>query len=157
MLFKRQNKNEKNELEDYLENRLTELQNKYKKIAPKVEEAIEKSKDGILVLDEGIDWNESLLFDSKNEKAKEIIYVITSRSIGTYYDKAINTDRNSYTLRKRLPKEWWRKRKEEFQKITGVETALYCGPRGYTCEAKTKEGAIKLAKLAIVAPNEEID
>lgn len=33
---------------------------------------------------------------------------------------------------------------------------MYCAPRGYTCEAKTKEGAIKLAKLAIEAPDEEI-
>lgn len=84
MLFKKQKRNQnkaankKNELEDFLENRLAELQNKYKKITPKVEEAIEKSKDGILVLDERLDWNESFLFNSKNKKAKEILYVITS-------------------------------------------------------------------------------
>ena len=38
---------------------------------------------------------------------------------------------------------------EEFEKITGVEGAVFCHRTLFMAVAKSKEGAIKLAKLAL--------
>lgn len=64
---------------------------------------------------------------------------------------AMRTDINSFRNRKDFPKSWAGLRDEEFQKISGVEDAVFCHKNLFLVVAKTKEGAIKLAEKALLA------
>ena len=47
--------------------------------------------------------------------------------------------------------EWAGKKDEELQKITGVSDALFAHRKLFMAAAKSKEGALKLAKIALNA------
>lgn len=54
-------------------------------------------------------------------------------------------------IRKPLPTEWAGKRDEELQKLTGVADAVFAHRSGFMAVARTKEGAVKLAEIALNA------
>lgn len=62
---------------------------------------------------------------------------------------AMRKEVNNFNNRKDLPKPWGGLDGEEFQKITGVKDALFCHRGLFLAGAKSKEGAIKLAELAL--------
>ena len=55
----------------------------------------------------------------------------------------------SFKMRKGLPKTWRGKCDDNLAKITGVPDAVFCHRSGFMCVAKSKEGAIKLAEIAL--------
>ena len=55
----------------------------------------------------------------------------------------------SFKSRKNFPEEWWGKSREDLVKITGISEITFCRNGGVFAGAETKEGAIKLAKLAV--------
>ena len=52
-------------------------------------------------------------------------------------------------VRKNFPESWWGKKSEELAEITGIPDVIFCRNRGIFAGVKSKEGAIKLAELAI--------
>lgn len=62
---------------------------------------------------------------------------------------AIQLNYNSFVNRKDFPKKWAGLRNEELQKITGIPDATFCHRKLFLAGAETKEGAIKLAELAL--------
>ncbi|MFA6430405.1 MAG: MYG1 family protein [Candidatus Paceibacterota bacterium] len=58
---------------------------------------------------------------------------------------------NSFESRKNFSESWWGKSKEDLVKITGISDVTFCRNGGIYAGADTKEGAIKLAKLAVEA------
>jgi uncharacterized UPF0160 family protein len=58
---------------------------------------------------------------------------------------------NSFEARKNFPESWWGKSREDLVKITGISDVTFCRNGGIFAGADTKEGAIKLAKLAVEA------
>jgi uncharacterized UPF0160 family protein len=62
---------------------------------------------------------------------------------------AMRLDNNSFRNRKNLPKSWAGLRDLELQKISGVFDAVFCHRGLFLAGAKSKEGAIKLAELAL--------
>ena len=62
---------------------------------------------------------------------------------------AMRKEINSFENRKNFPASWAGLRDEELQKVTGVSDAVFCHRNLFLVVAKTKEGAIKLAKLAL--------
>ncbi len=62
---------------------------------------------------------------------------------------SIRKEKNSFSNRKGFPSAWAGLRKEELRKITGVEEAVFCHNKLFLAVAKSKEGAIKLAELAL--------
>lgn len=64
---------------------------------------------------------------------------------------AINKDSSTYTCRKYLPESWRSKSGEELEKATGVPGSIFCHSSGFMCVAKTKEGALELAQIALRA------
>jgi uncharacterized UPF0160 family protein len=58
-------------------------------------------------------------------------------------------EKKSFINRKDLPFSWSGLRDEEFQKVTGVSDAVFCHRALFLAVAKSKEGAIKLAQLAL--------
>lgn len=117
------------------------------KAKDRVEEAIKKSENGILILDEFMPWKEFVL-ESKTEKAKEILFAVFPSNRGGYSVYTVPKEEGSFENRKSLPKEWAGLRDEALQKVTGVKTARFCHTACFICTAETKEDAIKLAKLA---------
>jgi uncharacterized UPF0160 family protein len=62
---------------------------------------------------------------------------------------AMRSDYNSFENRENLPKAWAGLRDKEFQKVSGVSDAIFCHRGLFLAGAKSKEGAIKLAELAL--------
>ncbi|MFA6353519.1 MAG: MYG1 family protein [Candidatus Paceibacterota bacterium] len=62
---------------------------------------------------------------------------------------AMRKEINSFKNRKDFPQNWGGLREEELQKITGVSDAVFCHRALFLAVAKTKEGAIKLAEIAV--------
>ncbi len=80
----------------------------------------------------------------------EPLYVIYPRSTdGFWGTKAIRDNPKSFKNRKDFPKAWAGLRDEELQKITGVADAVFCHRGLFMVVAKSKEGAIKLAQIAV--------
>ena len=118
------------------------------KAKKQVEQAIDESKDEIMLLERNIPWKEFLL-NSEKEKAKEINYVVFPSKRGGYNVYAVPIEIGSFENRKTLPQSWRGKRDKELQEITGVKTARFCHNAGFLCSSETLEDAIALAYQAI--------
>lgn len=80
----------------------------------------------------------------------DLLFVICPRkSDGFWTVRTVRKDENKFDNRKNLPSSWATLRDEELQKVTGVEDAVFCHRALFMAIAKSKEGAIKLAKLAL--------
>ena len=114
-----------------------------------VDEAIEKSKNGIMVFENGYVPFEDQTIISPNAKAIEVCFAVYPTLRQDWACKAVPDVQGGKGQRKPLPREWRGLPSEELQKVTGVETAIFCHPAGFMCSAKTREDAIKLAELAM--------
>lgn len=63
--------------------------------------------------------------------------------------KAVRKDPKTFVNRKNLPKLWAGLKDEELQNVTGVRDAIFCHRALFMAVAKSKEGAIKLAQIAV--------
>lgn len=115
-----------------------------------VEQAIEKSENGIMILDKYMPYQEFVL-ESKNKKAKDILYVVFKSNRTGYNIRAIAKELGSFESRKKFPKEWAGLRNEELQKVTGVKSATFCHNACFICVTNELDDAIKLAKIAVEA------
>ena len=64
---------------------------------------------------------------------------------------AMRKEKNSFKNRKDFPAIWAGLRDEKLQKVTGVSDSIFCHRGLFLAVAKSKEGAIKLAELALSA------
>lgn len=99
----------------------------------------------IIVLDKNYPF-EYILFNFP-----EPLFGIYPRKTGGNWGlKAIRADDpNTFKNRKDLPTSWAGLRDEELQQITGVSDAVFCHRALFLAAAKSKEGAIKLAQIAL--------
>lgn len=80
----------------------------------------------------------------------EPLFVIYPRKTNNYWGaKAVRQDPKTFNNRKDFPKSWGGVRKEELQKLSGVEDAIFCHKGLFMAVAKSKEGAIALAQKAL--------
>ena len=105
----------------------------------------EKSGDKrLIILPTYYPWKDFLKF------YKEPLFVITPRENGMYQIKTVpEGDAHLFKNRKDFPKEWAGLRDEELQKISRVNDAVFCHKNLFLAVAKSKEGALKLAELAL--------
>ncbi len=68
---------------------------------------------------------------------------------GLWMVKCVREGPKAFKNRKSLPQRWAGLRDEELQKVTGVPDAVFCHRALFLAGAKSKEGAIKLAELAL--------
>jgi len=84
-------------------------------------------------------------------KFSEPLFVVYPRTDNVSFGaKAVREDSKTFKNRKNFPIGWAGLRDEELQKITGVADAVFCHRGLFLAVAKTKEGAIKLAELALL-------
>ena len=112
-----------------------------------VEDAIDNSKDGIMILNPFSPWR-AVLFASENPKAKDIEFVVYPSNRGGYNWMCIEEDFNSKVHRRDVPKEWWGASEIELRRKTGIPTIRFCHVDGFIGGAETLEDTIKMVKLA---------
>ena len=80
----------------------------------------------------------------------EPLYVIYPRkSDGRWGVRAVRKDPKTFINRKNFPKSWAGLRDEELVNVSGVADAVFCHRGLFLAVAKTKEGTIKLAQIAV--------
>jgi uncharacterized UPF0160 family protein len=98
----------------------------------------------IIVLDKEFPFQETLM------SFKEPLFAIyMSPQSLTWHVKAISKEKHSFLNRMNFPTGWAGKSDKELQKITGVQDAVFCHNKLFLAVAGSKEGAVKLAELAI--------
>lgn len=115
-----------------------------------VEEAIEKSQEHIMVLEQFVPWQE-FIFASENAKASEVLFVVFPSNRGGFNWQCVPEALGSFGQRKPVPSEWKGLSGEKLQKVTGITTATFCHPAGFIGSAETFKDAYALAKLAVEA------
>lgn len=113
-----------------------------------IDEAIETSEGGIMVLSQFAPWQE-FIFSSANPKAEDVLFVVFPSNRGGYNWQAVPDKLGSFGQRKSVPSEWKGLNGVELQNVTGVPTASFCHHAGFIGGAATLKDAIALAKIAI--------
>ena len=67
--------------------------------------------------------------------------------------KAVRNDPKTFVNRKDFPKAWAGFGMKNCENITGVSDAVFCHRGLFIAVAKSKEGAIKLAQIAVESLN----
>lgn len=116
-----------------------------------VEEAIEASEGGIMVLPQFIGgWVQTVLATT-NPKGEELLYGVFRNLQGQWNVQAIPPIGEPQAQRKPLPEDWRGLNGAALAEATGVEDAVFCHAGRFICGAKSQEGAIELARLAVAA------
>ena len=113
-----------------------------------VEEEIDKEKEGILILNEYMPYEEAI-FTSKKEKAKNIKVVITPSNRGGFNIKPMPISKEEKALIVNFPQDVRGLQNEELAKKIGIPTARFIHSSGFLACADTINDAIALAKLAL--------
>lgn len=115
-----------------------------KETEPIIEKIYNETEDKrLIVLDKNHPWEEVLI------KYPEPLFVVKIKEDGQWSIKSVKDKLPSFNYRKYFPESWAGKQGQELAEITGVEDALFCHNARFVCSAKSKEGAIALAKLAL--------
>ncbi len=112
-----------------------------------IEEKIEESSNGILILDNYMPWKDIVL-SSSNPKASEILYAIFPSKRGGYNVVATPVSSGSFDVKKPFPEEWAGKENYELQKVSGIDTITFCHKNLFICACQTFEDALKIVEIA---------
>jgi uncharacterized UPF0160 family protein len=102
----------------------------------------------ILVLDTRVPW-EDAVFDLGLDR---LLYVV--RPAGDAWTcGAVPPERGSFDQRRPLPDPWAGLRDAAFAGASGVSDATFCHPARFVCGARSRDGAVALARLAAGPPD----
>lgn len=80
----------------------------------------------------------------------EPLFIVYPRvSDNTWGVKAVRVDPKTFNNRKDFPKAWGGIRDDALQNISGVPDAVFCHKNLFMAVAKSKEGAVQLAQIAL--------
>lgn len=100
----------------------------------------------VLILDKHYPW------DFLVQDLKELLFVVyPAPQDGTWKVGTVRDSFTSYSTRKPFPQSWAGLRDADLAKATGVPDATFCHNGLFLAVAKSKEGALKLAELALNA------
>jgi len=102
---------------------------------------------GLVIFDEP-DLARELLQEAFQQHP-EVLYFVHQRVDGTWQVVCTVDDVHVYKNRKDLPSSWRGKQDDDFAKVSGVSDGVFCHNGCFMAVAKSKEGAIKLAQLAL--------
>ncbi len=84
------------------------------------------------------------------EANPQILFVIMPDVSGGWRLKTVRKGKDTFEARKDLPSAWAGKRDQELQELTAVSDATFCHNALFIAGAVSKEGAVALAKLALL-------
>ncbi len=109
----------------------------------KVGEIFRNSKDKeIIELPPNIHWKEVLV-------PTEAKFVVFPRNDGDFYVRAVPKEVGEFTSKIPFPESWGGLVGEELAGTTGVKDASFCHRDGFIAGASSREGALRLAELAL--------
>jgi uncharacterized UPF0160 family protein len=104
----------------------------------------EKTDDKrLVIMDEHYSWRKTI------KNYPEPLFVVLPKTDGTWSVDTIVVTGEKFKRRLYFPMSWGGKRDEELEKVTGVKGSIFCHNDRFICITKTKDGAIKLAQLAL--------
>jgi len=110
-----------------------------------VERAYDSAEDKrLIILDNEYSWKEVI-----NNYKEPLFMIEPNFEAGTWEIIAVRSDINSFKNKKDMPASWGGKGDEELALETGVSDAVFCHRNLFIAAARSKEGAIKLVKMAI--------
>lgn len=87
-----------------------------------------------------------------NKEMPDVLFVVYPESTGRQYQvRVVPKVLGRYEARADLPAAWAGLRDEGLQQATSVPDAIFCHNGRFICGAGSKEGAIRLAELAVAA------
>ena len=98
----------------------------------------------IIILDESYPYENIL-----NNFSEPLFVVYPKTNDNLWGVKVIKENPKTFKSRKDFPSLWGGLQNEELQKISGVQDAVFCHKGLFMAVAKSKEGAIKLAQIAV--------
>ncbi|MDO8564620.1 MAG: MYG1 family protein, partial [bacterium] len=111
-----------------------------------VERAYEEAPDKrLIVFQKDYSWKETL------PQFSEPLYVVHPTNRGVWFLMCVRDNPNTFINRKDLPKEWAGLRDAELAAVTGITDAIFCHRNRFMAVARSKDGAIALARLALRA------
>ena len=118
-----------------------------------VENAIKKAvKENkvYIILDKYCPWHKPLYEIEKKMKIENrFLYCVHPGNNKRWCSSAVNLNDHCMELRKPFPMEWRGKRKEELQKITGINDAEFVHASGFVSFWLLKDSAIKATEFSI--------
>ena len=118
----------------------------------KVKTILNKTKGSILILDEYLPYEETVLNSLAGKKIKFAIYPSNRGGFGI---KTIPISTTDKTSRVYFPKSWGGLTNSDLENETGVEGSLFCHANRFLVTASDLDTAIKLAKIAINTDEKE--
>jgi uncharacterized UPF0160 family protein len=109
-----------------------------------VREAVAAAADPrIVVLPDNVPWKQVVVTESP-----DALLVIYPKRRG-YGVETVPAELGTFENRLDLPAEWAGLENEDLAKVTGVEDALFCHVKRFLTVARSREGAERLAALAL--------
>jgi uncharacterized UPF0160 family protein len=109
-----------------------------------VDAAVVASPDQLLVLDSYVPWAERVV-----KRYPEILFVVYPSPEKEWMVQGVPPTLGSFAQRKPLPGAWAGLRDEKLAALTSVEDAIFCHKARFICGARSKEGALRMAQLAL--------
>lgn len=79
----------------------------------------------------------------------EVLFYVYKNLRGNWAVESVPVAKGSFKSKVYLPKEWRGKKDEELAKVSGVPDAVFCHNSGFLGGAMSKEGAVRMAYMAI--------
>lgn len=109
------------------------------------EAILKQNNPAILILDKYFSWEEMV---SQNKDIRLVVYQHKNGK-----DWCVQSGRNDLedynSDRAKLPENWAGLRDGELEKVSGIKGAIFCTNGGWFGVARTKEGALQMAKIAL--------
>lgn len=117
-----------------------------------IKAAYERAPDKrLIVLNETDTFGREAVGDVLMTYAEPLFAVLYRPDAKEWQVITIRKSKGSFAYRKALPEAWGAKHDEAFAEASGVADAAFCHRRLFMCTAHSKEGALKLAELALKA------
>lgn len=79
----------------------------------------------------------------------QALYTVERSRSGEWFVTCVRPDGDPFGQRKPLPLEWAGLRDGDLATVTGVEDAVFCHVKRFTCATRSLETALRLARLAV--------
>ena len=110
-----------------------------------VAKAIENAEDPrVIVLEQYTPWKNTVL-----STAKDALYIIYPSPTGEWRIQGVPTELGSFDVKKPLPTSWAGLSDKALQDVTGIDDAMFCHNGLFIAGAKSLEGTMKMAAMAI--------
>ncbi len=109
------------------------------------------SKNKKIVEMTGVGYSRGLYQDTLSKLPEPVYVVFKSEHADIWKIEAIKKSPETFDSRKAFPENWRASMSDDSKLIenSGVSDALFCHRNGFLATAKTKEGAMKLAQIAL--------